>query len=67
MNSKPKILAFAGSLRKDSYNKKLVKIAVKGAIDAGGNVTLIDLKDYPMPIYDQEIEDSEKYMHITGG
>jgi len=26
-----KILAFAGSARQDSYNKKLVKIAVEGA------------------------------------
>ena len=54
----PKILAFAGSLRKDSYNKKLVKIAVKGAEEAGAKVTYIDLKDYPLPVYDQEIEDS---------
>ncbi len=54
----PKILAFAGSLRRDSYNKKLVKIAVKGAEEAGAQVTLIDLKDYPLPVYDQDIEDS---------
>jgi len=59
MNRKPKILAFAGSLRKDSFNKKLIKIAVAGAIDAGAEVTLIDLKDYPLPIYDQDIEDRE--------
>lgn len=57
--TKPKILAFAGSLRKDSYNKKLVKIAIKGAQEAGADVTYIDLKDYPLPIYDQEIEDSQ--------
>ena len=54
----PKILAFAGSLRKDSYNKKLIKIAVKGAEAAGASVTLIDLKEYPLPVYDQDIEDS---------
>lgn len=53
----PKILAFAGSLRKDSYNKKLVKVASKGAEEAGAKVTYIDLKDYPLPVYDQEIED----------
>jgi chromate reductase len=56
---RPKILAFAGSLRKDSFNKKLVKIAVEGAKEAGGDVTYIDLKDYPLPIYDQEIEDTQ--------
>ncbi len=59
MADRPKILAFAGSLRKDSFNKKLVKIAIKGAQDAGADVTYIDLKDYPLPVYDQEIEDSQ--------
>lgn len=56
MINKPKILAFAGSLRNDSCNKKLVKIAAEGARKAGADVTYVDLKDYPMPIYDQEIE-----------
>jgi chromate reductase, NAD(P)H dehydrogenase (quinone) len=59
MTYRPKILAFAGSLRKDSYNKKLIKIAVQGAQEAGADVTLIDLKDYPLPLYDQDIEDSQ--------
>lgn len=54
-----KILAFAGSLRKDSFNKKLVKLAVQGAEEAGAEVTYIDLHDYPMPIYDGDIEASE--------
>ena len=52
----PRILAFAGSLRKDSYNKKLVQIAVQGARRAGAEVTYIDLKDYPLPIYDGDLE-----------
>jgi chromate reductase, NAD(P)H dehydrogenase (quinone) len=51
-----KILAFAGSLRHNSYNKKLIKIAVEAAREKGAEVTLIDLKDYPMPIYDGDIE-----------
>jgi chromate reductase len=59
MAYQPKILAFAGSLRTDSFNKKLIKIAAKGAEDAGAAVTLIDLKDYPLPLYDQEIEDKQ--------
>jgi len=52
----PRILAFAGSLRRDSFNKKLVPIAVKGARDAGAEVTLIDLKDFPLPLFDQDLE-----------
>lgn len=59
MTYKPKILAFAGSLREGSYNKKLVKVAIRGAEEAGAEVTYIDLKDYPLPVYDQEIEDRE--------
>ena len=51
-----KILAFAGSLRKDSFNKKLVRIAVEGARAAGAEVTLIELNDFPLPIFDQDLE-----------
>jgi NAD(P)H-dependent FMN reductase len=51
MTKKPKILAFAGSLRKHSFTKRVLKTAVKGAEKAGAEVTYIDLHDYPMPIY----------------
>lgn len=54
-----KVLAFAGSTRKDSVNKKLIKIAAKGAENAGAEVTLIDLADYPMPLFDQDLEEKE--------
>lgn len=50
------IVAFAGSTRKDSFNKKLVKIAAAGAQNAGANVTYIDLKDYPLPLFDEDLE-----------
>jgi NAD(P)H-dependent FMN reductase len=52
----PRILAFAGSLRTASFNKKLVRLAAEGAKAAGADVTLIDLRDLPMPIYDGDIE-----------
>lgn len=52
----PKILAFAGSTRTDSYNKRLVKIAIAGARAAGGEVTLIDLRDFPLPLFDGDLE-----------
>jgi len=57
--TKPKILAFAGSTRTDSYNKKLVKISSTGVIDAGADVTVIDLRDFPMPIYDGDLEQKD--------
>jgi len=59
MADAPKILAFAGSLRVASFNKKLVKIAIAGARDAGAEVTEIDLRDLPMPIYDGDLEEKE--------
>jgi len=55
----PKILAFAGSTRAESYNKKLIKVAAQGARDAGADVTLIDLRDFPLPIYDGDLEEAE--------
>lgn len=52
----PRILAFAGSTRTGSFNKKLVKIAAAGAQAAGAEVTYIDLRDFPMPLYDEDFE-----------
>jgi NAD(P)H-dependent FMN reductase len=54
-----RILAFAGSARKDSINKKLVKLGASKAEALGAHVTLIDLNDYPMPLYHGDLEDSE--------
>lgn len=53
-----KVLAFAGSTRKDSYNKKLIRYAAKLAEEEGATVTVVDLKDYPMPFYDADEEQS---------
>ena len=52
----PRILAFAGSARRDSYNKKLIRIAADAAKAEGAEVTLIDLADYPLPIMDEDVE-----------
>ena len=65
MTAVPKILAFAGSARKDSFNKKLVRIAAAGARAAGSDVTLIDLADYRLPLFDQD-EESEHGLPETG-
>src|SRR5690242_4508342 len=57
--TKPKVLAFAGSTRMDSFNKKLVKIAATGAREEGADVTVADLHDFQMPLYDQDFEQKE--------
>ena len=48
------ILAFAGSSRRLSWNRKVLEVAVAGAREAGAEVTVVNLGDYPMPIYDAD-------------
>ncbi len=52
----PKILAFSGSARKDSFNKKVLQIAVVGAKTAGAEVTVVDFRDLGLPLFDQDSE-----------
>jgi chromate reductase, NAD(P)H dehydrogenase (quinone) len=54
--AQPRILAFAGSARRDSFNKKLVTIAAGGAKQAGADVTVVDLADYELPLFNQDLE-----------
>lgn len=52
----PRILSFSSSTRKDSYNKKIVKLATEGAQSTGVETNYIELKDYSMPLYDGDLE-----------
>jgi chromate reductase, NAD(P)H dehydrogenase (quinone) len=45
-------------LRRESYNKKLERIAAAGARAAGAEVTEVDLRDYPLPVFDEDLERS---------
>ncbi len=59
MSLKPSIIAFAGSAREGSLNKKIIRIAAAGAETAGADVGLIDLRDFPLPLYDGDLEANE--------
>jgi chromate reductase len=52
-----KVLTFAGSTRSDSHNKKLSLEAAEIARQMGAEVISIDLRDYPMPFYDHDLEE----------
>ncbi len=54
--SLPKILVFAGSIRTGSHNARLAALASKELLIAGADVTRISLQDYPLPIYDGDLE-----------
>jgi chromate reductase len=52
----PKVLVFAGSIRKGSLHRKLAVAAEADLRARGLDVTLVDLRDYPMPFYDGDLE-----------
>ncbi|NRA57608.1 MAG: NAD(P)H-dependent oxidoreductase [Phycisphaerales bacterium] len=54
--AQPKILVFSGSLRADSFNQRLAVAASKGAEAAGAHVTVIRLKDFALPVFDEDEE-----------
>jgi chromate reductase, NAD(P)H dehydrogenase (quinone) len=54
-----KILAFAGSVRKSSFNKTLVKIAAEAARSSGAEVTYCDFADLVFPLYDEDWESTQ--------
>jgi chromate reductase len=53
---KPKLVAFAGSTRHGSINRKALAVAVEGARGAGADVTVLDLRDFRLPLYEAEID-----------
>jgi chromate reductase len=59
MPTSPRILAFSGSARKESLNKKLLAVVVAETRAAGGEVTLLDLNELPIPLYHGDLEDEK--------
>jgi NAD(P)H-dependent FMN reductase len=54
--SEPRLLFIAGSSREKSWNKRLAKLGETIADANGIKATFADLGDYPMPIYNGDIE-----------
>lgn len=51
-----KTLIFAGSTRKQSYNRQLAQATTRIATDAGAEVTHIELADFDIPLYNADLE-----------
>ncbi len=56
MSSAPRFLAFSGSARRGSLNRKLLAVAVEAVRSAGGVVELLDMNDYAFPLYHGDLE-----------
>jgi chromate reductase, NAD(P)H dehydrogenase (quinone) len=57
--TKPVLIALSGSTRSGSYNSAVLTVAVEAARSAGAEVDFIDLRDFPMPIFQQDLEEKE--------
>ncbi|MGA0533119.1 NADPH-dependent FMN reductase [Hansschlegelia sp. KR7-227] len=55
----PKIVVLAGSIRVGSINEKLAAAAARALSDAGADVSHISLRDYPLPLYDADLQARE--------
>ena len=51
-----KILVIPGSLRTGSHNARLAAAAAHELAQAGAEVTRISLSDFPLPIYDGDLQ-----------
>src|ERR1700682_4955886 len=51
-----KVLVIPGSLRSGSLNAKLAAVAAHEFVQIGAEVTRISLSDFPLPIYDGDLQ-----------
>jgi NAD(P)H-dependent FMN reductase len=59
MAKPPRILAFSGSTRRESLNRKFLALGVEAARQAGCDVTVTELRDLAIPLYDGDLEDRD--------
>lgn len=56
---RPRLLTFAGSIRTGSYSAALAALAARELAQMECEPVLISLADYPLPIYDADLEAAE--------
>lgn len=59
MPDRPAVLVLAGSAREASHNRKLARLAAAAVEGAGGKATLLELRDLPLPLFDEDLEARE--------
>lgn len=51
-----KLLAFAASLRKESFNRKLIELTAQVARLQGADVELAEFREFDMPLYNADLQ-----------
>jgi NAD(P)H-dependent FMN reductase len=59
MTTPTRLLFFAGSAREGSHNKRLARLGATIAETNGIAATFADLGDYPMPLYDADLQSKD--------
>ena len=54
--NKPRIVVMAGSRRREGLSRRVAQVCARAVREAGAEVELIDLDDYPAPLYDGDLE-----------
>lgn len=54
----PRIVAVVGSLRDGSYTRLALEHALDAAHEAGASTALLDLREYDLPVYDPDTENT---------
>jgi len=55
----PKVLVLAGSTRRASFNRRLAAAAAEVSKEQGAVTTLLELADYPLPLFSQDLESED--------
>ncbi|AFZ72770.1 NADPH-dependent FMN reductase [Natronobacterium gregoryi] len=57
MTKTPTVVAVSGSLRAESYTRTALQYVLGAAAEAGAETTLLDLREYDLPVYDPDVDE----------
>ena len=57
MAQTPSVVAVSGSLRDTSYTRTALRYVLRAADEAGAETTLLDLREYDLPVYDPDVDE----------
>lgn len=64
-NNAVKVIGMCGSLRKGSYSRKALRIALQGAKSVGAEIQLVDLREYNLNFCDGNKDESNYHSDVV--